>query len=248
VVFQDNIRVVATDFEIGDYGTIYFGCFFPGPGQIKIGHNFWAGNDCIIDSQGGTTIGNNVGIGAHSQLWTHMKFGDVVAGCRFDSVAQLSVGHDVWLVGHNLVSPVKIGDRSVAMLGSLVTKDIPPDKTYAGSPATDQTNKFGPQFAETSTEYRIDRLTRMVNQFAQDFEVDNISKYVDVCSLLPQHWSGKKTVIAVTSRDYYKTGSPIEILLMRYLLPGAKYVPVYDSPSQRSAVSSSDSHNEFNKK
>jgi acetyltransferase-like isoleucine patch superfamily enzyme len=93
VIFQDDIRIETTVFRIGDYGTIYFGCFFPGPGKLEIGHNFWLGNNSIIDSQGGTVIGNNVGIGADSQLWTHMKYGDIVAGCRFDSVAPLTIGN-----------------------------------------------------------------------------------------------------------------------------------------------------------
>jgi acetyltransferase-like isoleucine patch superfamily enzyme len=80
VIFQDNIRIDATEFEIGDYGTVYFGCFFPGPGKISIGHNCWIGSNTVVDCQGGTSIGNNVCIGVQSQLWTHMKFGDVVAG------------------------------------------------------------------------------------------------------------------------------------------------------------------------
>jgi len=54
---------------IRDFATIYPGCFFPGLGNLTIGHNFWLGANSIIDSQGGTTVGNNVGIGAYRQLW-----------------------------------------------------------------------------------------------------------------------------------------------------------------------------------
>jgi len=154
-----------------------------------------------------------------------MKFGDIVAGCRFNYTAPIKIGDDVWLGAHNLVSPVSIGDRSLTMLGSLITKDIPSDRTYAGAPATDQTNRFGSQFSETSTEYRMDKINNMLNKFAQKFEINNISNYVDICSMLPNDWNGKKTMIAVSSRNYYKTGSIIEILLMRYLLPDAKYIP-----------------------
>ena len=32
---------------------------------------------------GGMNIGNNCGIGAHSQLWSHIKYGDMLEGCRF---------------------------------------------------------------------------------------------------------------------------------------------------------------------
>lgn len=226
VIFQENVRIDADEFEIGDFGTIYFGCFFPGPGNIKIGHNFWLGNNSIVDSQGGTTIGNNVGIGAYSQLWTHMKYGDVVAGCRFNSVSRLDIGNDVWLVGHNLVSPVSIGDRSLSMLGSLMTKNIPSDRTFAGAPATDQTDKFGPQFSETSIEYRKDLVISMIEEFAANYGIKNVWDFVEVCSALPQNSGNRKTVIDVSSRRYLKTGSVFELILMKNLLPEAKYVPV----------------------
>jgi len=226
VIFQDNILVEADDFEIGDFGTVYFGCFFPGPGKIKIGHNFWLGNNSIVDSQGGIVIGNNVGIGAHSQLWTHMKFGDVVAGCRFDSVAPLTIGDDVWLVGHNLVSPVTIGDRSLAMLGSLIVKNIPNDRVVAGVPAVDQTDKFGPQFVDSSLEKREENLRRMIEEFALDYGIHNIWDYVEVTIEPLSKENDKKTIIDVASRNYNKTGTLFELILMRSLLPKAKYVPI----------------------
>lgn len=83
VVIQDDVVIDATHFEIGDYGTIYRGCFFPGPGELRMGHNVWIGTRSIVDAQGNTSIGNNVGIGPHSQLWSHMVFGDTLQGCRF---------------------------------------------------------------------------------------------------------------------------------------------------------------------
>ena len=42
VLFQDNITVNSDVFEIGDYGTVYRNCFFPGPGELRIGHNLEA--------------------------------------------------------------------------------------------------------------------------------------------------------------------------------------------------------------
>lgn len=235
VIFQDNIRIDATEFEIGDYGTIYFGCFFPGPGKIKIGHNFWLGSNSIIDGQGGTTIGDNVCVGAQSQLWTHMKYGDVLAGCRFNSVAPLNIGNDVWLGAHNLVSPVTIGDRSLTLMGSLIVKDILPDKVFAGAPATDQTIKFGSQFSETTTEYRKGMLKAMIEKFAIVNNIKNVWDYVEICSELPQKWNTKKTIIDVSSRQYYKTSSRFELMLMRSLLPTAKYVPL--EPNHKSSKS-----------
>ncbi|HEY5984209.1 MAG TPA: hypothetical protein VIU38_12130 [Anaerolineales bacterium] len=227
VVIQDDVRVEVTDFELGDFGTIYFGCFFPGPGKVKIGHNFWLGNNSIVDGQAETTIGNNVGVGAHSQLWTHMRFGDVVAGCRFDSQKPLNIGDDVWLVGHNLISPVSIGDRSLAMLGSLIVKDIEPDRIVAGSPASDQTGKFGPQFVETPPGKRIEQVRGMIEVFAERFAISNIWQAVEVAESFPPARRPGTTYIDVVGRKYTKTGSLFELLLMRSLLPKAKYIPVH---------------------
>lgn len=225
VIFQNNVLINADEFEIGDYGTIYFSCFFPGPGKIKIGHNFWLGNNSIIDSQGCTTIGNNVGIGAHSQLWTHMQFGDVVAGCRFNSIKPLNIEDDVWLVGHNLVSPVNIGKRSLAMLGSLIVKDIPKDRIVAGVPAKDITDKFGKQFTEIDINTRMAILKEMIENFSKLHNIKNIDDYVLISSTLPKKYDGKKTVFDVSSRRYYKTGSKFEQKLIRFLLPKSKFIP-----------------------
>ena len=38
-----------------------------------------------------------------------MTFGDTLYGSRWDSVGELSVGDDVWFVGHCLVGPIHAG-------------------------------------------------------------------------------------------------------------------------------------------
>lgn len=49
----------------------------------------------------------------------------------------------VWFVGHCLVSPIRAKARSMAMLGSVVTKDMDHNRIYAGTPAKDITDKVG---------------------------------------------------------------------------------------------------------
>lgn len=216
-----GVRIEATTFDLGDFGTIYPGCFFPGPGTLRIGHNFWLGMGAIVDAQGGTTIGNNVGIGAQSQLWTHIKYGDVMAGSRFHDERPLTIGDDVWLVGHCLVSPVDIGPRAMAMLGAVITKDLAPDRTYAGSPARDMTDVFGPQFEPTSRQHREEYLRVRLDEFAR--QSDAKARYVAGLSLddpdAPQS-------IDLEQRTYRKTGTPLERELIRFLLPDAKLTPV----------------------
>jgi acetyltransferase-like isoleucine patch superfamily enzyme len=223
----DDVRVDAEVFEIGDYGTIYQGCFFPGPGEVRIGHNFWLGASSIVDAQGGTTLGNNVGVGAHSQLWTHMVYGDVMAGCRFDSRARLDIADDAWLVGHCLVSPVTIGARALVLLGSVVARNVAADTTVAGVPAVDVTARFGPQFEPTAVDARADYLHARLREFSSSRGVADPADHFVVVTApealreVPEDRIG----FDVSSRTYTKRGSSLEAAVMRFLLPRAKFVP-----------------------
>jgi acetyltransferase-like isoleucine patch superfamily enzyme len=226
-VIGDDVVISADVFEIGDYGTIYDGCFFPGPGTLRIGHNFWLGTGSVVDAQGGTTIGDNVGVGAYSQLWTHMKFGDRMYGCRFHTARPLVVEDDAWLVGHCMVSPVRVGARSMAMLGSVVTREMEPDRCYAGVPARDVTDKFGPQFQITKVKERIEYMRSRLDEFrrrpgneATHDEVVVVSD-ADEMATAPPHC----TAFNVGDRTYRKRGTELEHRLMRFLLPDAKFVP-----------------------
>jgi len=222
----DNVQVECTSFEVGDFATIYPNCFFPGPGSISVGHNFWLGAGSIVDSMGTTTIGDNVGVGPQSQLWTHMAYGDVLYGCRFHSSKPLEIGNDVWFVGHCLVSPIRAGDRSLAMLGSLVTKDMSPDRSYAGSPAVDVTDKVGSQFAPRPVDERASLLGERLDEFARlkGRQIDEVASVVTA-------WDGDGpaqpglTIFNVSDRTYAKRGTVEERELIRFLLPEAKFVP-----------------------
>jgi len=223
-IFMDNVKVDSTEFRIGDYGTIYQNCFFPGPGKLSIGHNFWLGNNSIIDAQGDTIIGNNVGIGAHSQLWGHMKYGDLMYGCQYNSIKHLSIGNDVWLVGHNLVSPVKIEDRSMALMGSLITKNMFKDRTYGGSPAKDLTDKIGSQFAITSVKEREIFFNKKIDQFCSQKKI-KYSDFFNTIILDSDLVITGKTNFNLSKRKYTKEGTSIEMEFIRYLLPDVKFIP-----------------------
>jgi acetyltransferase-like isoleucine patch superfamily enzyme len=226
-VFGDSVVVNAATFEVGDFATIYSYCFFPGAGSLSIGHNFWLGTGAIVDCQGGTRIGNNVGIGAHSQLWTHMVFGDVLAGCRFHSTKKLTIHDDVWFVGHCLVSPITAGPRSMALLGSVVVRDMEADRTYGGSPASDVTERFGPQFKPTSADERRTILQSRVEAFAGQSGEGDVFSRVRIATEPGdlRDASQSVTVFNVSDRTYSKNGSDLERRLIRFMLPGAKFVP-----------------------
>jgi len=226
VQIGDGVVFNCESLRIGDFASLYPNSFFPGPGSISIGHNFWLGCNCIVDCQGGTTISDNVGVGAHSQLWTHMKFGDLAAGCRFHSSSPLVIDKDVWLVGHVLVSPVHIGARSLVMLGSLVTTNIPTDKVFAGSPAKDMTDKFGSQFRETTVQERISFVASRIEIIAARNNIKDVWSRVQLIGHVSENNHNCELCINVAERSYSKRQTKFERLVIRALLPDAKFTPV----------------------
>ncbi len=221
VYIGDNVQIICDDFELGDYSKIHHDTNIHGYKPCKIGHNLWMGQFCILDSIGGVTIGNNCGIGAHSQLWSHIKFGDTLEGCRFLSEKPLIIGNDVWFVGHTIVSPIKAEDKSMALVGSVVIKDMKYNTIYSGSPAKSISEKIGNQFINTSYQEKynkmlkhledsgVDKSTIKIVMNKSEIENDNISYFV------------------ISTREYTKRRTESEISFMNYLLPEkAKFTPI----------------------
>lgn len=214
-----NVQIIIDDLEIGDYCKIHHGTNIHGYKPCKIGHNAWIGQYTIIDSIGGTTIGNNCGIGAHSQLWSHIKYGDTLEGCRFFSESPLTIGSDVWFVGHCIVSPVNVRDKSMALVGSVITSDMEVNRIYAGSPAKDITDKVGNQFQSVTTEEKYQKMI----SYLQEVSLNDIKI---VTSTSHFNLNDEVTYFDVSTRTYTKKSSENEIKFMNFLLPEkAKFIP-----------------------
>ena len=165
----ENVQIICDDFSLGDYCKIQHNTNVHGYLPCHIGHNAWIGQYSIIDSIGGTTIGNNCGIGAHSQIWSHIKFGDTLEGCRFLTEKPMQIGNDVWFVGHCIVSPIVAQDKSMAMVGSVVTKDMNYNEIYAGSPAKSISDKIGVQFNEVTIQEKLIKMNSYINEWTQKY-------------------------------------------------------------------------------
>ncbi len=216
-----NVQIILDDFVLGDYSKIHHNTNIHGYKPCKIGHNAWIGQYTIIDSIGGVSIGNNCGIGAQSQLWSHIKYGDTLEGCRFKSEKKLEIGNDVWLVGHCIISPVKIEDKSLALVGSVITSDMKYNRIYGGSPAKDLTDKLGYQFKEVPLFEKVEKMQKYL------VEADLKNKGIEIIQFEDEIESDKITYFIVSSRKYTKRGSPEEIMFMNFLLPEkAKFTPI----------------------
>lgn len=219
-----DIYIDVEELEIGEYTTIHHGCILSGV-KTKIGHNCWFGHYTIIDSLGGETlIGNNVGVGAHSQLWSHMKFGDVLAGCNWNSSGRLILEDDVWLVGHSITGPILAKSKSMLMTGGVALKDMDENSIYAGAPAVNVTEKLGRQFNEKSSDEILTGFNELVKRFCHDMNESGESLVIvsdfdfsreDVTQFIPD------------KRLYMPIRTSVEIKFIKYCLyDKAKFIPV----------------------
>lgn len=222
----EGVEIICDNFELGDYGKIHKFSTIHGYSKCTIGHNLWMGQFCIVDSIGGVSIGNNCGIGANSQLWSHIKYGDTLEGCKFNSSKSMNVGNDVWFVGHCIVSPINAEDRSMALVGSVIVKDMKYNEIYSGVPAKSISSKVGFQFAEKTLEEKYQQFTNIFKEYSGDKKNLHICKTIEEAQVNNEHC----TYFILESRSYTKRKSAQEINFMKYLLPEkAKFTPIYDS-------------------
>jgi len=222
-----GVRIMAPEFCIGDYSKLHSNSFGHGTHPLRVGRNCWIGGNTVLDSMGGLDIADNVGIGAQSQLWSHIQFGDLIEGCRFHSHQYLYVQEDAWLVGHCILSPVEVEPRSMALVGSVITRNMAENHVYAGVPARDVTDKVGPQFGERSLEEKAKALATVLRSFEEEY---------------PQHRGRIRiledagridegvTYIDLTDRSYIRTLSSAEVDFFRGHIPLVKFVPKSEPP------------------
>jgi acetyltransferase-like isoleucine patch superfamily enzyme len=225
----ENVLILCDEFSLGDYSKIQNNVTIHGYLPCDIGHNAWIGQYTIIDSIGGMEIGNNVGIGAHSQLWSHIKFGDQMEGCKFLSEKQMKIGNDVWFVGHCIVSPIIAEDKSMAMAGSVITKDMKYNSIYAGAPAKSISDKIGFQFKEKTIDEKLLLMNAYFLEFIDSIGFDNncnnsIKIVMDEKEIIFEN--SEISYFNIRDRRYTKRNTNFEIQFMKFLLPEkAKFIP-----------------------
>jgi acetyltransferase-like isoleucine patch superfamily enzyme len=152
--------------EIGDFTTIHkrVGMFGEKPGVI--GHNCWIGESSILNTCGFLYLGNNVGIGTGSHIWTHVGQGEHLEGCILWGDKPTIMEDDTWLVGGQLtISPgVVIRKKSCILPGSVVTTSTIESHCYAGIPAKDLEGKVK-AYRDISFEEKYQLMRKFLEEF-----------------------------------------------------------------------------------
>lgn len=164
VYIGDDVTIILKSISIGEYTKLHNHCLINGKENVEIGDNCWIGQNSILNGESFLKIGNNVGIGTYTSLWTHGYFGQLVDGCNFFSIKPTIIEDDVWLMGsYNTIFPgVTIGHKSILMGTSVVTKSIPCNKIFSGNPAKDITEKFGSPYTKIDVKKQLEIINHKI--------------------------------------------------------------------------------------
>ena len=122
VMLKEGARICPThpgaSIRIGDWTTVGYNVHMFSKSDISIGNNCLIAPFCyFVDNDHGTEAG-------------------VLIREQPMETSPISVGDDVWLgAGVIITKGVSIGSGSIVAAGSVVTKNIPPNTIFGGSPA-----------------------------------------------------------------------------------------------------------------
>lgn len=220
-----NSRIIVPEISIGDYTRINELAFLGGTKPMQIGLSCYFGRGVQLDSTGGLKIGNYVGVGSLSQIWTHIRHGDVVQGSVYDHEYSLTIQDDVWLVARVTVGGAKfIGARSVVFNESNLTRSIQADSVYTGNPAEPST-RFHPQFKTIPDEEKQRRLQTMIDKFIARYPLHR--GMLKACiSVEDFNTEDHITYFAVRERVYTKKYWRAEVEFLRDRETLAKFAPM----------------------
>ncbi len=221
---DDDCRIFVSELITGDYLTLNNHCLINGDAPIHIGHSVWIGQNVILDPTAPISIGNGVGIGAYSQLWTHIRHGDILQGCRWDSKGELVIGDDAWFVGHVIVSPTTVEPMSMAMVGAVITHPMRQNRVYGGSPAVDITEKVGPQFEEVSDKQKMKHAHDLLNQFHTE-NPEHRKGAIRLVESKSDFQESDASWFAILDRLYTKKLTKVEVDFIKFAYP-VKFFPL----------------------
>ncbi len=136
----DHVIIEGRDIEIGTeawvdrYAQIGGGGCFEAPSSFKMGYWGHLGRGVFINTARPVTIGDEVGLGTDTKLYTHGAYISALEGFPVN-FAPIIIGSRVWIPGATVLPGIKIGDDVVVGVGSVVTKDLPSGCLAMGVPA-----------------------------------------------------------------------------------------------------------------
>lgn len=159
VTIGDNVRIDVKKLKIGDRSIIGEGFIIEGR-DIVLGTEFYSGKNCtigggsckdlssslkvgdlchfgeyvFINTARPVVIGNEVGLGQHTRVYTHGAYLSFLDGYPVE-FGPVTIGNNVWIPNAQILPNVTIGNNCVIGAGSVVNKSIPSGSLAVGVPA-----------------------------------------------------------------------------------------------------------------
>lgn len=124
---------IGKDFWMDHYAFIGGGSSFD-DGSLVAGDYLHMGMWSVINTARDVVIGNEVGIGIATRIFTHGAYLSALDGFPY-KFAPVTIGSRVWLPNAIVNPGVNIGNDVVVLPNSVVTKDLPGGCLYGGTPA-----------------------------------------------------------------------------------------------------------------
>ncbi len=109
------------------------------PHHLTLGDHLYIGDDSFIQAQGGVVVGSHSILGSRVVILSVNHNFEEPASLPYDQneiYRPVHIGEYVWIGMGSMICPgVTIGDAAVTLMGSVVTRDVPPLAIVGGNPA-----------------------------------------------------------------------------------------------------------------
>jgi acetyltransferase-like isoleucine patch superfamily enzyme len=179
-IIGENNRIMGRDIRTGrefysnHSAEIGGGSCFEKTSRLTTGYWFHLGSYSIINTAMGVKIGDEVGMGRFTNIYTHGAYLSVLNGFPV-TFGPINIGNNVWMPGATVNPNVDIGDNVVVGVGSLVLKDLPSGCLAAGVPCRIIKENCFPQ--ELSLEQKRKILEQINNLWDLEMECERDGVY-----------------------------------------------------------------------
>jgi acetyltransferase-like isoleucine patch superfamily enzyme len=191
---------------VGEYAQIGGGSAFSKYSRLEAGDFFHLGRFGIVNTARAVTIGDEVGLGVQTCIFTHGAYLSEIDGFPVQ-FAPVTIGSRVWLP-YAVVNPgVNIGSDVVVAAMSLVNKDIPSGALAGGIPArVIRENAYPQPLSEQEAEALLNSLVENITESTPTGAVKSTSGFVcrvDECTfdLKERTIAGRASALSEALKD-----------------------------------------------
>jgi hypothetical protein len=134
---------------------------------------------CLINTARPVIIGDEVGLGTYTALYTHGAYPSELRGAPV-AFGEIHIGERTWIPGAIVNPGVTIGPDCVIGVGSVVTRSLPGGVLAAGAPCKVIRENAYPR--ELTPEERLEKMTGFLRDFAT-ICTDRHQVHLDVTAL-----------------------------------------------------------------